>query len=137
MKMLRPDLFNDAFADRSTTGRSQCTVPGCGCIAYVSDLTNRRICTCDHAAVNHEFDEWASSASPAVAGTRRNKCAAPGCGCIAYVSDLTNRRICTCTHAAADHESDEWASSASRAAAGQFGAINMVSHGGTRWLRFR
>jgi hypothetical protein len=46
----------------------KCTASGCGCIGYVSDLTNRRFCTCGHAAANHKPDEWELSALPAVEG---------------------------------------------------------------------
>lgn len=52
-------------------GRKKCMAAGCGCFAYVSDLTNRRICTCGHAASNHESDEWQASAPRAAAGSIR------------------------------------------------------------------
>ena len=48
--------------------RKKCTTAGCGCFEYVSDLTNRRICTCGHAAANHESDEWHASAVRAAGG---------------------------------------------------------------------
>jgi hypothetical protein len=112
-----PDLFNDVFEDRPITARSKCTASECRCIGYVSDLTNRRICTCGHAAANHESGKWEASAWRAMAGTRPSRCTASECRCTAYVSDLTNRRVCTCGHAAANHKSDVWEASAVEAAA--------------------
>jgi uncharacterized protein len=49
--------------------RKKCTTAGCGCFAYISDLTDRRICTCGHAAAHHETEAWECSALPVVAGT--------------------------------------------------------------------
>ena len=79
-------------------GRKKCTTPGCGCFAYVSDLTNRRICTCGHAAGSHESDEWNSPALRAAPGAIRTGVHA-GQGRIFAATDLrssTDRRDFFC-----------------------------------------